>query len=66
MCNLSENASMRCKSFIFGQLALTANWVLFVLALMLAAWVPERLLAPQSILTGYCLIVTLLWAFYFT
>lgn len=65
MCNLSENASMRCKSFIFGQLALTANWVLFVLALMLAAWVPERLLASQSILTGYCLIVTLLWAFYF-
>ena len=65
MCDLAENASMRCKSFVFGQLALTANWVLFVLALMLAAWVPERLIASQTILTGYYLLVTVLWAFYF-
>ena len=65
MCKLSENTSMRCKSFIFGQLALTANWILFVLALLLAAWVPEKVITSKAICLGYFLLITVCWAFYF-
>ena len=65
MCSLSENASMRRKSFIFGQLALTASWVLFVLALLAAAWIPAKVIASSTILAGYSLLIIVLWAFYF-
>ena len=64
MCSLSENASMRRKSFYFGNLALVGSWVLFVLALALAAWVPERVLSGTVLLGNYALLVTVLWAFY--
>ena len=65
MCDLSENAAMRRKSFIFGQIALTASWVLFVLALLLAAWVPEKVITAKAILAGYIGLVSVFWASYF-
>ena len=64
MCGLSQNASMRCKSFISGNLALAASWVLFTLALLAAAWLPAKTIASQDIFLWYCLLVTILWAFY--
>ena len=65
MCGLSQNASMRCKSFIFGNLALVGSWVLFTLALLAAAWLPAKVVESNTILVGYCLLATVLWAFYF-
>ena len=65
MCDLFPNASMRCKSFIFGNLALAGSWVLFTLALLAAAWLPAGAVASQTIFLWYCLIITVVWAFYF-
>ena len=65
MCDLSPNASMRCKSFIFGNLALVGSWVLFTLVLLAAAWLPASAVASDTLLVGYCLLATVLWAFYF-
>ena len=65
MSDLTENASMRCKSFIFGQLALTASWVLFLLTLAAAAWIPEKLIASNTLFIWYSLLTAMLWAFYF-
>lgn len=65
MCGLSQNASMRCKSFIFGNLALAGSWVLFTLALLAAAWLPAKLIESRTIFLWYCLIITVFWAFYF-
>ena len=65
MCDLSPNASMRCKSFIFGNLALAGSWVLFTLALLAAAWLPASAVASDTIIVWYCLLATVLWAFYF-
>ena len=65
MRSLSENDSIRCNSFIFGNLALTGSWVLFTLALSVAAWIPATTVASNTIIAGYYLLIAVLWAFYF-
>ena len=62
---VTELASLKRKSYIFGNLALAGSWILFVLTLGIAAMIPERFISNVSLVVGYCLISTLLWCFYF-
>ena len=64
MCNGNELETLQKKSFLFGQLALTGSWILFVLALAAAAWLPASVLSSSTVLTGYALAMTIIWAFY--
>ncbi len=65
MEQITELASTKRKSYIFGNLALAGSWVLFVLTLGIAAVIPERFISNSALVIGYCLISTLMWCFYF-
>ena len=65
MGTVTELASLKRKSYIFGNLALAGSWVLFVLTLGIAAAIPERFISSATLVIGYSLISTLLWCFYF-
>ena len=56
---VTELASLKRKSYIFGNLALAGSWILFVLTLGIAAMIPERFISNVSLVVGYCLISTL-------
>ena len=65
MGSVTELASLKRKSYIFGNLALAGSWILFVLTLGIAAAIPESFISSTTLAVGYCLISTLLWCFYF-
>ena len=58
MEQITELASTKRKSYIFGNLALAGSWVLFVLTLGIAAVIPERFISSSALVIGYCLIST--------
>lgn len=65
MGSVTELASLKRKSYIFGNLALAGSWILFVFTLFLATLVPDRWISSATLMAGYSLIITLLWCFYF-
>ena len=64
MCNVAELERMRRQSFIFGELAFTGSWVLFVAALLGAGLLPESVIKSSTIIVFYSLLCTVLWSFY--